>query len=342
MKAAQLIAKKKVRIDDIPKPEPGPGEVLVRVTHVGICGSDVHYWRDGRIGNAIVPFPFPVGHEAAGVVEALGPGAEGFAPGDPVAIEPGVSCMRCASCRHGRPHLCPNVRFLGTPPVRGSFCDYIVLPPRNMLRVPDGVTLEQASVMEPLGVAVHAVNLASVKPGESALVVGCGPIGLLTLQVLRAAGAHPLIATDLLPYRVETARASGADLAIDARDGKAVERIRKEAGPIAHVFEACGDPKGIDDAVRAAAQGGELIIIGIPGPGPTPIEFHEARHRELRVVFSRRSNQELEQCLRLVEKKLVDLGPLVTHRMPLERIGDAFALVDQYADGVIKAMLEVG
>ncbi|MBN1419551.1 MAG: alcohol dehydrogenase catalytic domain-containing protein [Planctomycetes bacterium] len=342
MKAALLTAKKEVRIDDLPRPEAGPGEVLIRVAHVGICGSDVHYWRDGRIGDAIIPFPFPVGHEAAGVVEALGPGAEGFAPGNPVAIEPGISCLRCEPCRRGLPHLCPNVRFLGTPPVRGAFCDFIVLPPRNLLRIPEGVSLEQASMMEPLGVAVHAVNLSTVKPGESALVVGCGPIGLLTLQVLRAAGAHPLVATDLLPYRVEAARASGADLAIDARDGKAVARIREAVGGIAHVFEACGDPKGIEDAIRAAAPGADFIVIGIPGPGPTPFEFHDARRRELRLTFSRRSNQELEQCLRLVEKKLVDLAPLVTHRVPLERIGDAFALVDRYADGVIKAMVEIG
>jgi len=343
MKAAVLTGLRKVAIVDRPEPSPGEGEVLLRVTHVGICGSDVHYWAHGRIGDAVVPHPYVVGHEVSGTIEALGPGTgdSGLQPGMKVAVEPGIPCWECAACRAGMPHCCPNVRFFGTPPVEGAFCEFVCTVPRCLVPLPDEITLEAASVIEPLGVGVHAVNISTLKPGMKAGVFGSGPVGLLTLQTARAGGAAPLYATDILPGRLEAARAMGAEKVINAEKQDAADIIAGETGGLDLAFEAAGDPGAVDDAVRALRHGGCLVIIGIPEPGPCGIDFHKARRKELSMLFSRRSNFETEQALRLLQKGLVTTDGIVTHRFPLHRLQEAFELVDSYEDGVIKAMIEV-
>jgi len=343
MRACALTGIRQTAVIELPKPEPGPGEVLVKVSHVGICGSDVHYWAKGRIGEAIVKHPFVVGHEVSGIVEALGPGVsdERLKPGTPVAVEPGIPCFQCESCLRGLPHCCPNVRFYGTPPVQGAFCEYVVSIPRNLEPVPEGVSLEQAAVIEPLGVAVHAVNLSKLKPGLTVGVFGAGPIGLLTLQVVRAGGAGLVVATEKIPERMEAALRMGADRVYDASQEAPGERIRADGIQLDLAFEAAGTPEAVRDAVTALRPGGQLVVIGIPDPGLTPFDFHGARHKELVVVFSRRSNYEIHQCLRLLEKGLVDTEGVVTHRFALEELNKGFDLVDRHAEGVIKAMVVV-
>lgn len=341
MRAAMLTGLKQVAIQEMSAPTPGPGEVLVRVTHVGVCGSDVHYWKHGRIGDAVIQHPYVVGHEVAGEVEALGPGVEApdLAPGTPVAIEPGIPCFQCPACRAGLPHCCPHVRFFGTPPVPGAFCDKVVTEPSCLVPLPDGVSLEAAAVVEPLGVAVHAVNISSLKPGMKVGVFGMGPVGLLTLQVALAGGAVPVYGTERIPERISAARAMGADTVLDPDGEPAGPRIAAETGGLDLVFEAAGDPAAVNDGFAALKPGGTLVIIGIPDPGPSGIDFHVARRKELSVIFSRRSNFETHQCLRLLEKNRVTTDGLVTHRFPLEELQDAFCLLDAYGDGVIKAMI---
>ena len=344
MRACVLTGIKKTAITDIPKPEPGPGEVLVKVTHVGICGSDVHYWAKGRIGDTVIEYPFVVGHEVSGVVEALGSGVPGgkLEPGVGVAIEPGIPCWNCPACLKGLPHCCPNVRFFGTPPTPGAFCEYVVSVPRNLVPVPEGVTLQDAAVIEPLGVAVHAVAISTMKPGMKVGVFGAGPIGLMTLQVVRAGGGTPVYATELIPERMEVARTMGAEKVVDAREKDAGRRIAAETGGLDLAFEAAGTAEAVNDAIASVRAGGCVVVIGIPDPGPTPIDFHTARRKELKLLFSRRSNFETEESLRLLEKGLVTTKGYVTHSFPLERIAEGFELVESYRDGVIKAMIEVG
>ncbi len=343
MKAAALTGLRKAEIVDRPKPSPGAGEVLIRVTHVGICGSDVHYWSKGRIGDAVVPHPYVVGHEVSGVVEELGSGIEesGLEPGMQVAVEPGIPCGQCPACMDGMPHCCPHVRFFGTPPVEGAFCEFVCSVPRCLEPLPDGISLEAASVVEPLGVGVHAVNISTLKPGMKAGVFGTGPVGLMTLQTARAGGATPLYATDIRESRLEAARSMGAEKAVNAEEEDAAGIILRETGGLDVAFEAAGDPAAVHDAIRSLRHGGFLVIIGIPDPGPSDIDFHAARRKELSIIFSRRSNFETGQCIRLLRKKLVTTDGIVTHRFPLERIQEAFELVDSYGDGVIKAMIEV-
>ena len=344
MRANVLTGIKQVAMMELPQPEPGPGEVLVRVTHVGICGSDIHYWKEGRIGDAIVEHPYLVGHEASGRIEAFGPGAEvgGLAAGVPVAIEPGVPCGQCDSCLTGMPHCCPDVVFLGTPPVPGAYCDYVKSIPRNLAPVPESVSLEDAAVIEPIGVAVHAANISTLRPGMRVGVFGAGPIGLLTLQVVRAGGGSPIYSTEIIPERLDAARAMGAHKVINPHEHNAGEKITKETGGgLDLAFEAAGTADAVNDAIRAVRPGGMLVIIGIPEPGNTPVDFHTARRKELRVVFSRRSNYEIEQCLRLLERGLITTKGVVTHRFSLENLDKGFDLVSEYRDGVIKAMVEL-
>lgn len=343
MRASVLTGIKKIAMTELPDPEPRVGEVLVRVTHVGLCGSDVHYWRDGRIGDAVVEFPYVVGHEVSGRIEALGPGvAETALPvGRAVAIEPGVPCWACAACQRGLPHCCPHVTFFGTPPVPGTFCELIKTVPRNLLPVPEGVTLEAAAVIEPLGVAVHAANISSLRPGMQVGIFGAGPIGLLMLQVVRAGGGTPVFVTELIPERIAAAQAMGGDMVIDPLADDAGAKITAATGGLDLAFEAAGAPEAVNDAIRALRPGGHLVVIGIPTAGATAIDFHTARRKELRVVFSRRSNYEGHQCLRLLASRGVTTEGIVTHRFPLEELSEAFHLASGYRDGVIKAMIEV-
>jgi L-iditol 2-dehydrogenase len=233
------------------------------------------------------------------------------------------------------------VQFFGTPPVPGAFCEWITTIPQNLLPVPDGVTLEDAAVMEPLGVAVHATNISRLRPGQQVGIFGAGPIGLLTLQMVRAGGGTPICVTELIPERISAARAMGADVVVHPEDEDAGAQIGALTGGLDLAFEAAGVAEAVNDAIGALRPGGQLVIIGIPAPGTTPIDFHTARRKELQVVFARRSNYEGHQCLRLLASGRVTTQGIVTHRFPLERLHDAFELVNDYRDGVVKAMIEV-
>ncbi|WP_327158884.1 alcohol dehydrogenase catalytic domain-containing protein [Streptomyces tubercidicus] len=210
MRAAVLHGPGQLSLAERPVPEPGPGEVLVRVEAVGTCGSDVHYYRHGRIGDFVVREPLVLGHEAAGTVVACGPGADPRRMGRRVSIEPGTPCGSCGECRPGRYNLCPDMRFLATPPVDGAFCEYLAVHQDFAHEVPDCLTIEDAALLEPLSVAVWACRKARVAPGDRVLITGAGPIGLVTAQTARAFGAREVMVTDVLPHRLAMARAAGA------------------------------------------------------------------------------------------------------------------------------------
>jgi len=205
MKAAVLVAPKTIEIQDRPMPEPGPGEVRLKLAAVGVCGSDVHYYEEGRIGTAVVQYPTLLGHEPSGVVDAVGEGVT-LEPGTRVAVEPAAPCGHCELCRMGKGHLCPNVRFLGTPPIPGIYEQYHVLPEHCCIPIPDNMSLVEAALMEPLGVGLHAVYLARLNLGETIAIFGSGPIGLCTLLAARVIGIARVFMTDLVPERLSLAR----------------------------------------------------------------------------------------------------------------------------------------
>jgi L-iditol 2-dehydrogenase len=236
MKAAVLHAAGDLRVEEVARPRvTAPDQALVRIRAVGICGSDLHFYERGRIGPYVVEAPLILGHESAGEVVEVGEQVEHLRPGDRVAIEPGVPCCRCAYCRSGRYNLCPRLPFMATPPWHGALCEYVAWPADLCFPLPDGVSFAEGALVEPLAVGLQAAKRGDVQVGQTVAVLGCGAIGLATLQVARARGATRIIATDVLGSRLDVARKLGATDTFDGADADLVERVRSLSGDGADV-----------------------------------------------------------------------------------------------------------
>ena len=318
VRVARLSAVGQLAVRDEPAPQPGPGESLVRVGAVGLCGSDLHWYTDGAIGDAVLTRPLVLGHEVAGVV-ASGPRA-----GQRVAVDPAVPCGRCETCLLGHRNLCPTVRFAGHGRVDGGLQELLAWPDAQLHPLPDSIGLAEATVLEPLGVAVHAVDLAHIRLGSRVTVVGCGPIGLLLLQVARAAGAASVVAVEPLAHRRAAAERCGADLVVDPADLPADAFVLPglEADV---VLEVVGSAAAVEVAVRAARPGGRVVLVGIPDDDVTTFPAAVARRKGLTLAVVRRMKEVYPRAISLVERGLVDATALVSARYPLERVGEAFA-----------------
>jgi L-iditol 2-dehydrogenase len=303
-----------LRLTDEPAPHPGDGECLVRVEAVGVCGSDLHWFEEGAIGDARIEHPLVLGHEFAGVVE------DGPLAGRRVAVDPAVPCLRCELCLEGHPNLCPTVRFAGHGPTDGGLQQYISWPAHRLQPLPDAMDGVTGAMLEPLGVAIHAVDLGHVDVGARAAVVGCGPIGLLLQQVLRAAGATVAVAVEPLAHRRDAALATGAEAVI------APGEVAAWDGPPVDVsFEASGTDEAVDAALRVARPGARIVLAGIPPGDETTFSASIARRKGLTLVVVRRMKEVYPRAIRLAASGAVDVSSLVTHRFPLERTGEAFA-----------------
>jgi len=344
MKAALLYKIGDIRVEDVPRPSPGAGEVLVRVEAVGICGSDVHYYAHGKIGSAIVTDPLVLGHEPAGTVVELGEGVSSPVPGTRVAVEPGWPCGDCEFCRMGRYNVCRNVRFLGMPPDSpGAYAEYIVAPAEFVFPIPDEMSDEHGSMIEPLAVGLHAVELAGMWPGQTAAVLGEGSIGLFTTACAKVVGALTVYGTDLLDYRLDAARDLGAELAINAGNDDPVSAIMDatDGRGVDVVFEAAGAPDTPQQAIEIAKPGGVVVMIGICAEQPVRTDVTNARHKELVIKHSRRFCHDFPRAIALASSGAVDMGRIATHRFALDDLGEAFEIVKNYRDGVIKATVEI-
>ncbi|HWI74606.1 MAG TPA: alcohol dehydrogenase catalytic domain-containing protein [Baekduia sp.] len=314
---ARLHGPRDVRVAPEPVPEPAPGEALVRVEAVGLCGSDLHWYEAAAIGDARLVAPCVPGHELAGTVEG-GPLA-----GRRVAIDPAVPCARpdCRPCREGHPNLCPAVRFAGHGDCDGGLREYMAWPERALHPLPDGFDAITGALLEPLGVALHAVDLGHVRLGACAAVVGCGPIGLLLIQALRAAGARVAVAVDPLEHRRVAAAGCGAQVVVAPADvaDRAIE-------PVDVAFEAAGTDDAVAEAIALARPGARVVLAGIPDDDRTAFPASAARRKGLTLVLVRRMKDAYPRAIRLVAAGEVDLPRLVTHRLALGQAGDAFAL----------------
>ena len=295
-----------MRLRDEPQPVPGPDESLVRVTAVGLCGSDLHWFGEAGIGDAVLRDPLVLGHEFAGVVEG------GPLDGRRVAVDPAISCGACAQCLSGNRNLCPNVRFAGHGANDGGLREYLTWPTRLLVPLPDSISDAGGAVLEPLGVAIHAFDLGHVRVGASVAVVGCGPIGLLLVQVALAAGAATVVAVDPLPHRLEAAQSYGAVPVPDA------------VPEVDVAFEVAGADDAVRTAMRAARPGARVVLAGIPANDATTFPAGLARRKGLSLVLVRRMKDVYPRAIRLVEQGHVDVDSLVTHRFPLERAQEAF------------------
>jgi len=307
-----------LRLSAEAEPAVAEGEQLVRVTAVGICGSDLHYLEDGGIGTARVERPLVLGHEFAGTVRT-------DAGVRIMAVDPAIPCGSCVHCLDGDPNLCEHVRFSGHPGDDGALRELMPWPSECLFPLPEGMTAADGAMLEPLGVAIHAVDLGKVLPGTSVGVYGCGPIGLLTMQVARAAGATTIVATDPLDHRLDAARRFGADVVIKARDGaEAADVIDAAAGGVDIAFEAAGTHEAVDVAVESARPGARVILIGIPSEDHTTFRASTARRKGLTVKWARRMKHTYPRAIELVRTGRVDVRSLVTHTFPIDRFQDAF------------------
>jgi L-iditol 2-dehydrogenase len=317
MRVARLHGTADLRLHDEERPRPAAGEVLVRVGAVGLCGSDIHWFSEGGIdAQTRIMWPFVPGHELAGTTE----------DGRPVAVDPAMPCETCRPCREGHPNLCEAIRFAGDGRSDGGFAEWIAWPQRCLVPLPAPLTLADGAMLEPLGVAVHAMDLGHVRTGAAIGVFGCGPIGLLLLQLARLSGGR-LFATDLAtrPHRLEAARGLGAEVfaAEDGREGGAI-RDAAPGGGLDVAFEAAGENAAVDAAVEAVRPGARVVLAGIPSEARTSFMAGTARRKGLTFVLSRRMGDVYPRAIQLVASGRVDVRSLVTHRFPLSDIGSAY------------------
>jgi L-iditol 2-dehydrogenase len=333
-------------IETVKQPTPvlrHPTDVLLRIIRAGICGSDLHYYTQGRIGDQIVSFPFCVGHECSAVVVDVGKEVTHFKPGDMVVVDPSVSCGICDQCRIGHFHTCRKVRFLGCPgQLEGCLCDFIVMP-EDCCYSAKGLTADQAALVEPLTIGHYAVQLSGSLEGKKVGILGSGPIGLSVLLSAQAAGASAIYVTDRLDYRLETARQQGAAWTGNPdRTDIVREIIQREPLELDAVFECCGQQTAFDQAMALCAPMGRLVIVGIPETDQSSFAVHDARRKGLTFVSVRRQNECVEPVIDLIHEGRIEPNFMITHRFSLDQAAKAFELLADYRDGVIKAVVDIG
>jgi L-iditol 2-dehydrogenase len=314
-----------IRLAAGPTPEPEDGESLVRVTAVGLCGSDLHWFAEGGIGDAELTEPLVLGHEMGGVVEG------GPEHGRRVAVDPAQSCSRCEECLDGNRNLCRLIRFAGHGSTDGGLREFLAWPTALLHPVPDSFTDADTAMLEPLGVALHALDLAQLKVGGTVAVVGCGPIGLCAVQLARVAGATQVIVVEPLRHRREAAARYGADIMLDPRDGHVLHHLNDatKGRGVDAVLEIAGNDTAVALSVHAARPGARVVLAGIPDSDSTSFPASVARRKGLTLKLARRMKETYPRAIRLVEKGLVDVRSLVTHTFPLEDVREAFRVAQR-------------
>ncbi len=318
MRASVLVEKGVIELQERPVPVPADGEVLVRVASVGVCGSDVHYYREGRIGGFVVEQPLVLGHEVSGQVVAVGRGVPEARVGERVAIDPQVPCRRCRACKSGRMNLCPNMRFYATPPVDGTFCDYVTAPADMAHEVPDTMSDDAAALLEPFSVGLWAAHKAGTTPGDRVLIAGAGPIGAMVAQAVRARGAADVVVTDFVDSRRERITSFGA-----TRTLHPVDDADEVAALAADAFVDCsGATPAVVSGIGALRPGGTAVLVGL-GDDVMPIPVSLVASREITLTGVFRYVDTWPRGIDLFRTGAVHLDEMVTARYPLERVQEA-------------------
>jgi L-iditol 2-dehydrogenase len=342
MLVAQLTAPRVFRLAEEEIDPPGPGEVQVRPDAVGICGSDVHSYAEGAIGDSPCEYPMVLGHEPSGTVVAVGPGVTGWSAGDRAALEPALYCYHCEFCRTGRHNLCANIRFLSNPGHPGFFRERVNLPVSNLLPIPASLPLEIATLHEPLAVALHSLKFAAVGEDDTVVVVGAGPIGLLTIASLKLARPRRIWAVEPLTHRRELALDLGADAVLDPVQVDAAAEINRETGGRGAdcAIDCAAKEHTTNQAIRACRNGGRVVLTGIHSACLVPFEVSPMRRKELAIFNVRRSNDEGHAAVDMLIHQTARFARLITHSRPLSKIADAFRLTENYEDGVGKMVIK--
>jgi L-iditol 2-dehydrogenase len=339
MLVAELSSPRRFQLTDAPViPDPEPGQIQVAVKAIGVCGSDLHYFSDGGIGEARCVYPMVLGHEPAGIVRKCGPGVSGWSAGDRAVLEPALYCYHCEFCMTGHHNVCANLRFLSQPEEPGFFREFVNLPQHNLLPLPAHLSDQEGALVEPLAVVLHSMQFAAPRAGETAVVFGAGPIGLLTIAILKLSGVTRVWSVEPVAHRRDLARASGADAVIDPAAAVPSHEILGDTAnrgvDIAIDCASKGDT--VNQCIQAARHAGRVVVTGIPSEDYIRLPFHSMRRKELAFYSVHRSNHDSEAALRLLAAHSKLFAPMLTHQRPLADIQPAFQLCEQYVDGVGK------
>lgn len=319
--------------------DPGPGEVQVIVDSVGICGSDLHAWSEGSVGDSANSYPMVLGHEPAGTVVKVGEGVTGISTGDRGALEPALYCYHCEYCQRGQHNICANIKFLSNPGHPGFFRERVNLPARNFLPIPVLLTSDQATLIEPLAVAMHSLKFAAIQADETVAVFGAGPIGLLTVAALKATKASRIWVIEPVPHRREMAKALGATAAVPPSEARSTILQDTARRGVDCVIDCAAGEQTMNEAMHVSRNGGRLVLTGIHAGRYVPLEGSTMRRKELSIFNVRRSNDEAHDALHLILNHASWFAPLVTHSRPINKIAEAFQIAGKYLDGVGKMIV---
>ncbi len=337
MRVAELIGIRMFRIAERVINPPQAGEVQVRVAAVGVCGSDLHSYCEGGVGDSACLYPMVLGHEPVGIVSTVGTGVTGWSVGDKAILEPAIYCYHCRACQAGRNNLCENVVFLSTPSHPGFFREFVNLPAANLLPLPQNVSLAEGTLAEPLAVVLHSLQFAALQAGETAAVFGAGPMGLLTIAALKLAGARRIFAVDPVPHRRQMALALGADAALDPLHVAGNRDMRDLDLAIDCVVKG----GSLNQALEVCRAAGRVVVTGIPAAHSVDFAFHTWRRKELQLFVVRRSNRETPEAISMLRERPQRFAPMITHTPPLNQIENAFAMLETYQDGVGKIVMAI-
>jgi len=343
MKAMKLTGIRKMEMMEVPTPSIlNDRDVLIRMKTLGVCGSDIHYYVSGKIGSQVVEYPFAVGHEGSGQVEGVGKGVTLVKAGDRIAIEPAMPCWECDQCKAGRPHTCRNLTFLGCPgQAEGSLSEFIVMPETSCFKIPVQMSYDEAAISEPLAIGVYAVKQSIPMKGAKVGILGFGPIGMSVLLPVLAQGASEVYVSDKIEERLLIAMQNGAALTANADREDVVKKFTEEVPELLDVvFECCGQQEAMDQAVELLKPGGKLMIIGIPEFENWSLPVDKSRHKELCIQHVRRQNEAVQPALDMMANGEISVSAMVTHRFDFKDTKQAFDLVAEYKDGVMKAMID--
>jgi len=343
MKAALLTSLRHMEFTDLPDPEIEEAtDVLLKIEAVGVCGSDVHYYETGRIGSQIIEYPFIIGHECSATVKAVGSSVTRVKVGDAVVVDPAIPCHECDQCRKGRENTCDNVRFLGSPGLSGCLCEYMVMPEECCYPTGGAITLEQAALCEPFSIGTYTVKRADLAEGAKVAILGTGPIGLSVLLATQVQKAGEIYVTDKIDARLKAAFGAGADWAASPDNTDIVSDILTyEPLGLDVVFECCGQQEALDQSFDLLQPGGLLVMVGTARQDTVSFNVDKFRRKELSIKYIRRQNHCVQTAMDLLGSGQANADFMITHRFSLDRTVEAFELVAEYGDGVIKAMINV-
>jgi L-iditol 2-dehydrogenase len=344
MKSMMLTGIRQMEMKVVPEPLiVNPNDAKIKMLVVGVCGSDIHYYTQGRIGSQVVKYPFSVGHEGSGIVVEVGSGVKRVKPGDIIAIDPAMPCLECDQCLAGRHHTCRKLKFLGCPgQAEGCLSEFIVMPEGSCFLLNNGLLPDHGVISEPLAIGVYSIKKAIPFKGAKIGILGFGPIGLSVMLAAKAQGVNSIYVTDKIDARLSLAIKEGAALTANPLCEKVVNKIlEKEPLALDFVFECCGQQDAFDQAIDLLKPGGKLIGIGIPEFDRWSMSVEKTRRREISIQFIRRQVDCVEHSLDQMIAGKIDVSNMITHRFPFEKAKEAFDLVAGYSDGVMKAVIDI-